>query len=142
MGRKHFDSNPRLVKVYDFLKAQIAKRGIPPTLREICQGTGITSTSVVSYYLNRLQEQGLINIDRNISRGVSLPDNPYEDMMTRVVAVLEPFARASKNGVYNLVLDDYSEAAILYRELTGKDPVNPRGNLIKSIRVKSEMVAA
>ncbi len=44
----------------------------PPSIREIGEKTGITSTSVVNYYLDQLEKKGLIERDRKISRGVRL----------------------------------------------------------------------
>jgi repressor LexA len=41
-------------------------------MREICAGTGISSTSVVSYNLDRLEEAGYIVRDREVSRGLRL----------------------------------------------------------------------
>ena len=44
--------------------------GYPPSIREICEKTDISSTSVVNYYLEQLEEMGYIERDRRISRGV------------------------------------------------------------------------
>ncbi len=43
-----------------------------PSIREICEETGISSTSVVNYYLDQLEQWGYIERDRRISRGVRL----------------------------------------------------------------------
>lgn len=47
-----------------------AEKGYPPSIREICDLTGISSTSVVNYYLNQLVDWGFIERDRHISRGL------------------------------------------------------------------------
>jgi repressor LexA len=44
----------------------------PPTIREIGQEVGISSTSVVNYNLNILEREGLIERDREVSRGIKL----------------------------------------------------------------------
>ncbi len=44
----------------------------PPSIRDICAETGITSTSVVSYYLKHLEELGYIKRDRQVARGARL----------------------------------------------------------------------
>jgi len=44
----------------------------PPTIREIGEKVGISSTSVVNYNLARLEELGLITREREKSRGLSL----------------------------------------------------------------------
>jgi len=48
--------------------------GYPPSIREIGRGVGISSTSVVNYNLERLEQEGLIERDRGRSRGLRLPD--------------------------------------------------------------------
>lgn len=48
------------------------RTGYPPSIREICEKTGITSTSVVNYYLEQLEEMGFIARDRRVSRGLRL----------------------------------------------------------------------
>lgn len=48
------------------------ENGYPPSIREICEAAKISSTSVVSYYLDRLEEKGFIERDNNVSRGIRL----------------------------------------------------------------------
>lgn len=59
-------------KILDFVAQHIEDNGYPPSMREICAATGISSTSVVSYNLNRLEEAGFIARDREVSRGMRL----------------------------------------------------------------------
>lgn len=44
----------------------------PPTLREICTATGISSTSVVSYNVTQLVDSGLMDKQGTISRGLRI----------------------------------------------------------------------
>jgi repressor LexA len=53
------------------------KNGYPPAIREICNLTGISSTSVVNYYLDQLEEWGYIERDKSVSRGIRLLDLAY-----------------------------------------------------------------
>lgn len=48
------------------------QNGYPPSIREICDKTGISSTSVVNYYLDQLEEWGYIERDGRVSRGIRL----------------------------------------------------------------------
>lgn len=50
----------------------INERGYPPSIREIGEAVGISSTSVVNYNLERLKQEGLIERDRGYSRGLRL----------------------------------------------------------------------
>lgn len=47
-------------------------RGYPPSIREIGNSSGISSTSVVNYYLDKLAADGYIQRDERVSRGTFL----------------------------------------------------------------------
>jgi len=48
------------------------ENGFPPTIREICRGCNISSTSVVSYHLDILERRGEIERNPAVSRGIRL----------------------------------------------------------------------
>lgn len=51
-------------------KEFIGRYGFPPSIRDIMEGTGINSTSLVRYYLNGLDEKGYIRRIEGISRSI------------------------------------------------------------------------
>lgn len=57
--------------VYNFLVKKISE-GFPPTVREICLGAGIKSTSTVHAILNALEEGGYIYRDPKYSRAIRI----------------------------------------------------------------------
>ncbi len=57
--------------VYNFLVKQLSE-GFPPTVREICNATGIKSTSTVHAILSALEEGGYIIKDPKNSRAIKL----------------------------------------------------------------------
>ena len=72
MVRPRKGINERHQKILDFLNKRQEKQGYPPSIREIGEATGISSTSVVTYYLKQLEEMNMIERDHNVSRGVRL----------------------------------------------------------------------
>lgn len=70
-------------KVYDYLVKKM-KNGIPPTVREICNATGIRSTSTVHAILGVLEEQGYILRDAKYSRAIRL-ENDFDASMVPLV---------------------------------------------------------
>ena len=58
-------------KVYRFLVKRL-EGGLPPTVREICEATGLRSTSSVHAILNFLEENGYIVRDAKFSRAIRL----------------------------------------------------------------------
>ena len=87
MVRKSKGLGERHKKILAFLKEYQSREGYPPTIREIGEKTGISSTSVVNYYLDQLEKRGLIERQRKISRGVKLSGaNPLGEMFKIPVA--------------------------------------------------------
>ncbi|MGA9193306.1 MAG: transcriptional repressor LexA [Anaerolineales bacterium] len=61
-------------RMLDFIVDFSDENGYPPSIREIGQAVDISSTSVVNYNLNRLVEEGFLDRDQNVSRGIRLTD--------------------------------------------------------------------
>ena len=59
-------------QVLDVIQEYRAKHGYAPSYREICARTDITSTSMVNYYLEQLEEMGYIERSENISRSLKI----------------------------------------------------------------------
>ena len=70
-------------KVYNFIVKQMSD-GFPPTVREICNNTGIKSTSTVHAILGVLEEEGYIVRDAKYSRAIKL-DMEYDSAMVPLV---------------------------------------------------------
>jgi len=66
----------RQKRILEFIRVYSTKNRYPPTIREIGQAVGISSTSVVNYNLNILQREGHIVRNREISRGIQMPSAP------------------------------------------------------------------
>jgi repressor LexA len=62
----------RHVKILEVLETYQEENGFPPTIREIGSQAGISSTSVVNYYLDQLVEHGYLERQGKASRGLRL----------------------------------------------------------------------
>jgi repressor LexA len=62
----------RQQRILDFVVEYTGDHGYPPSIREIGQAVGISSTSVVDYNLRALERGGLIRRDREVSRGLGV----------------------------------------------------------------------
>ena len=69
--------------VYKYLLKSMSG-GIPPTVREICQHTGIKSTSTVHAILSALEDGGYINRDARFSRAIRI-ENQSDSAMVPLV---------------------------------------------------------
>ncbi|RMF48619.1 MAG: repressor LexA [Anaerolineae bacterium] len=73
MARKRTSGlSERHRKVLQVLEKFQDANGYPPTIREIGELAGISSTSLVNYYLEQLQEKGYIQRETRLSRGIRL----------------------------------------------------------------------
>ncbi len=71
--------------ILDYIKKTIVERGYPPSVREICEAAGLTSTSSGFAYLTALEKKGYIRRKPGQSRTIEiLEDNFYggkQDML-------------------------------------------------------------
>jgi repressor LexA len=69
---------PRQRRVLDVIREAVEQRGYPPSMREIGESVGLTSSSSVSHQLRSLQNKGFIRRDPNRPRALEIlhPDAP------------------------------------------------------------------
>jgi repressor LexA len=69
---------PRQRRVLDVIRDSVERRGYPPSMREIGESVGLTSSSSVSHQLRSLQSKGFIRRDPNRPRALEIlhPDSP------------------------------------------------------------------
>ena len=79
----------RQQRILDFIRRFSREHGFPPTIREIGEQVGISSTSVVSYNLNALEKKNRIERDRSVSRGLRLvePRGSHESLGAELIRV-------------------------------------------------------
>jgi repressor LexA len=69
----------RKEKILRFVNEFINEKGYSPSIREIGANIGISSTSLVDYYLSQLQNDGFITTaEKHVSRSVRLTLAGYE----------------------------------------------------------------
>ncbi len=70
------------------LKKYMAKKGYPPTVRDLCEATGLSSTATVQVHLDNLQSKGYINKDNRKNRTIEiLVPNEYDKRNESIVSV-------------------------------------------------------
>jgi repressor LexA len=138
MVRKSKGLGERHQRILDFLQEYQRMNKYPPSIREIGNKTGISSTSVVNYYLDQLEKRGLIERDRKISRGVRLagingsPDTLRIPILGPIAAGL-PLPELNPNVSY--MTDSEANAVDIARSLL---PSKEKGNDLYALEVKGE----
>jgi repressor LexA len=88
-------------KILQFIVGFVSENEFPPTIREIGEQVGISSTSVVNYNLAKLEELGLISRRKEVSRGLALNWDRLNELMPSLAMGMAPTSApmpALKNG--------------------------------------------
>ena len=76
-----------------FMETYLDSHGFPPTIREIGEATGINSTSVVNYNLNKLVDAGHLAREARASRGLRLVKNGRSKSNAQPIQAASQFVR-------------------------------------------------
>ena len=138
MVRKSKGLGERHQRILDFLEEYQRANKYPPSIREIGEKTGITSTSVVNYYLDQLEKRGMIERDRKISRGVRLA-KASASLDTFRVPILGPIAAGlplpELDPSVSYMTDSEANAVDIARSLL---PAKDKGDGLFALEVKGE----
>lgn len=70
--------------ILNFVRDYIQREKVPPSVREICKGTNIRSTSTIHRYLKKLKEDGKITMDSNKNRTIVIKEKQGIPMMEHI----------------------------------------------------------
>ena len=63
--------------ILDFLKSEIRQNGLPPSVREICDAVGLSSTSTVHAHLETLERKGYIRRSPTKNRSTRILEDDF-----------------------------------------------------------------
>ncbi len=82
MARKNKTAPERCAEIYKYIKEFLMKKGYPPSVREIGEKVGLSSSSTVHSYLHMLEDDGKIHRDPTKPRAIEIiGENPWENML-------------------------------------------------------------
>src|SRR5271166_1147257 len=96
-------------KVLQVIRESVQQRGYPPSMREIGEAVGLTSTSSVSYQLSTLQKKGYLHRDVGRPRTVEVrlpghpavrPEQNSKDADAELAAAADGLDIASQEATY------------------------------------------
>jgi repressor LexA len=103
----------RQKNILKYIEAYVDERGYPPSIREIGDRVGISSTSVVDYNLRVLERDGYIRRDREVSRGLELVGTPRSQRQTQPRLVRIPVIGRIAAGLPIEAIEDPSDVVEL-----------------------------
>jgi repressor LexA len=110
-------------KIIEFLRRFIREKDYPPSIRDIQEACGISSTSVVDYNLKALERMGYIHRDREVSRAIELLDGSGRRPRMIAVPVVGQIAAGQPIPVPEASVD-YSETVEITEEMArGKENI-------------------
>jgi repressor LexA len=118
--------------VLEYIERFLDDNTYPPTIREIQRDLDISSTSVVDYNLNILEQRNLIRRNRNISRGIEVIGRPAISRNIIRVPVVGQIAA----GLPIPVFDDLSQDEMTDQIDISTDLVGHRTDGLFALRVK------
>ncbi|MGX4599813.1 transcriptional repressor LexA [Faecalimicrobium sp. JNUCC 81] len=116
----YLDLSSKQVAILEFIKEQIALKGYPPSVREMCVAVGLKSTSTVHSHMNKLEKLGYIRRD---------PTKP------RAIEVLDTNKSDSENGLNQEILH-----LPLVGQVTAGTPILARQNIEEYIPLPVNLV--
>lgn len=113
-------------KVYDFLKERL-EYGVPPTVREICAATGLSSTSTVHGHLRALETMGYITREAGLNRAIRIEGQEQTTQVPivgRVTAGLPILAVEEITGYIPFTAEHYKNKELFALEVQGESMKN------------------
>lgn len=68
------DLTKKQIEILEYIKSRIKTVGYPPSVREICKGVNLKSTSTVHGHMNTIEEKGYIRRDATKPRAIEVLD--------------------------------------------------------------------
>lgn len=118
----------RQKQILDFIKKQMRDKGYPPSVREIGESVGLSSSSTVHGHLARLEEKGYLRRDPSKPRAIEVLDDDGRAVQRhRLVSV--PLVGRVTAGEPILAVQNIEDYVPLPRDLAGGE-----GTFLLSVR--------
>ncbi len=130
---------PRQQRVLTVIRESLASRGYPPSMREIGEKVGLTSSSSVAHQLRTLEEKGFIRRDPNRPRALSVagpeevdetgigdhrPAPSYVPVVGRIAAGGPILAEERVETVFPLPKELVGEGTLFLLEVSGDSMID------------------
>ncbi|MCV6982020.1 repressor LexA [Mycolicibacterium pulveris] len=145
-GRRHPDTGltERQRTILEVIRASVTSRGYPPSIREIGDAVGLTSTSSVAHQLRTLERKGYLRRDPNRPRAVdvrgvddnvtspvtdvagsdALPEPTFVPVLGRIAAGGPILAEEAVEDVFPLPRELVGEGSLFLLKVVGESMVD------------------
>lgn len=74
------DLSDRQIKILNYIKSELKTKGYPPSVREIGEAVGLSSSSTVHGHLSQLEKKGYIRRDPTKPRAIEIVNNEMSEV--------------------------------------------------------------
>jgi repressor LexA len=131
----------RQESMLEYIEQFIDEHSYPPTIRDIQRDLNISSTSVVDYNLNALEQRNLIRRNRNISRGIELVNRqPVPSNLVKIPIVGQIAAGQPIPVLEDVHIDENTETLELSGELVGSQHAGLFGLRVRGLSMIDALI--
>jgi repressor LexA len=124
-----------------YIEDFIEQHSYPPTIRDIQRDLDISSTSVVDYNLNALEQRNFIRRNRNISRGIELVGRqPAQPNIVKIPIVGQIAAGEPIPVLDDVLVDENTESIELSQEMLGSRQENLFGLRVRGMSMIDALI--
>lgn len=125
----------RQLSILNYIKNELKHKGYPPSLREIGEAVGLSSSSTVHAHLNQLEKKGFIRRDPAKPRAIEVIDHgyfatePFKEIINvplvgQVAAGLPILAEENIEDYFPLPVDFVSNQEVFLLKIIGESMIN------------------
>lgn len=129
------DLNQREIDVLFFIKKELESKGYPPTVREMCEGCNIKSTSTVHSVIEKLELKGYIRRNPASPRAIEILEQNDDMLLTkkktvdipilgRVTAGMPILAVENIEDTFPLEIDFVRDRNMFILKISGESMIN------------------
>ena len=120
--------------ILDVIRASVTSRGYPPSIREIGDAVGLTSTSSVAHQLRTLERKGYLRRDlvtpivaTDVAGSDALPEPTFVPVLGRIAAGGPILAEEAVEDVFPLPRELVGEGSLFLLKVVGDSMVDADG---------------
>ncbi|MBC3889668.1 transcriptional repressor LexA [Acetobacterium paludosum] len=119
------DLNNKQYEILRFIENQLREKSYPPSVREMCAGVNLKSTSTAHAYLKKLEELGYIKRDSTKTRAIEVlrhdPNESFSNCFEQKTIISLPILGCVTAGEPILALENVSDVFPLPLDFIGND---------------------
>ncbi|MDD2446064.1 MAG: transcriptional repressor LexA [Tissierellia bacterium] len=125
------DLSQKQIEILLYIKNDLQKRGYPPSVREICKGVDLKSTSTVHGHLEKLEAKGYIRRDATKPRAIEILDQDDDFLLAHKKTVDIPIVGKVTAGSPILAVENIEDTYPVPLEIV-------QGNDVFILKVQGE----